>query len=126
MVFDSNSFSADGLRNALKKYFGFEDFLDYQSEVVQAVASGADYCVIMPTGAGKSLCYQLPIMLKKGYGIVVSPLIALMKDQIDALREKSIPAAAVNSSIDYYEQRAILQQVANGEIKLLYVACCSA
>ena len=122
MSFDSNVFSAGELRNALKKFFGFEDFLDYQSEVVQAVASGVDYCVIMPTGAGKSLCYQLPIMLKKGYGIVVSPLIALMKDQIDALREKSIPAAAVNSSIDYYEQRAILQQVASGQIKLLYVA----
>ena len=70
---NSNSFSADELRSALKRHFGFEDFLDYQSDVVQAVASGADYCVIMPTGAGKSLCYQLPIMLKKGYGIVVSP-----------------------------------------------------
>ena len=76
----------------------------------------------MPTGAGKSLCYQLPILLKKGYGIVVSPLIALMKDQIDALQSKSIPAAAINSAIDYYTQREILSLVYNGEIKLLYVA----
>ena len=117
------NFSDSGdLKSALKKYFGFEDFLDYQQEVVEAIVSGKDYCVIMPTGAGKSLCYQLPILLKKGYGIVVSPLIALMKDQIDGLREKSIPAAAVNSSVDYYEQREILQGVSSGEIKLLYVA----
>ena len=110
------------LHSALKKYFGYDDFLDYQQEVVEAVVSGKDYCVIMPTGAGKSLCYQLPILLKSNYGIVVSPLIALMKDQIDALREKSIPAAAINSMVDFYEQREILNQVAYGEIKLLYVA----
>ena len=114
--------SSGDLYAALKKYFGFDDFLDYQQEVVEAIVSGRDYCVIMPTGAGKSLCYQLPILLKTGYGIVVSPLIALMKDQIDSLREKSIPAAAINSSVDYYEQREILAQVANREIKLLYVA----
>ena len=118
-IFDN---TAGMLRNALKKYFGYDDFLDYQQEVVEAVVSGRDYCVIMPTGAGKSLCYQLPILLKSGYGIVVSPLIALMKDQIDALREKSIPAAAVNSTVGYYEQREILKRVANNEIKLLYVA----
>ncbi|MBE6368334.1 MAG: RecQ family ATP-dependent DNA helicase [Lentisphaerae bacterium] len=110
------------LRTALKKYFNFDDFLDYQLEVVQAVASGRDFCVIMPTGAGKSLCYQLPILLKKTYGIVVSPLIALMKDQIDSLREKNIPAGAVNSSIDFVEQREILRSTAAGHIKLLYVA----
>ena len=90
------------LKTALKKYFGFDDFLDYQQEVVEAIVSGKDYCVIMPTGAGKSLCYQLPILLQKGYGIVVSPLIALMKDQIDSLQEKSIPAAAINSAVDFY------------------------
>ena len=110
------------LKTALKKYFGFDDFLDYQQEVVEAIVSGKDYCVIMPTGAGKSLCYQLPILLKKGYGIVVSPLIALMKDQIDSLQEKSIPAAAINSSVDFYEQREILNNVATGSVKLLYVA----
>ena len=110
------------LHEALKKYFGYDGFLDYQQDVVEAVVSGRDYCVIMPTGAGKSLCYQLPILLKKSYGIVVSPLIALMKDQIDALQEKSIPAAAINSMVDFYEQRDILNRVAYGEIKLLYVA----
>ena len=110
------------LQNALKKYFDFDGFLDYQQEVVEAVVSGKDYCVIMPTGAGKSLCYQLPILLKPGYGIIVSPLIALMKDQIDSLQEKSITAAAINSTVDYYEQREILNRTAAGTVKLLYVA----
>lgn len=115
-------YTTEELQKSLKRFFGFDDFLDYQRDVVQAVVSGKNYCVIMPTGAGKSLCYQLPILLKKGYGIVVSPLIALMKDQIDALQSKSIPAAAINSAIDYYTQREILSLVYNGEIKLLYVA----
>ncbi len=112
----------DELHAALRQYFGFDDFLDYQREVVEAVMSGGDYCVIMPTGAGKSLCYQLPLLLKPGYGIVVSPLIALMKDQIDALRGRHIPAGAINSAIDYSEQRETLRAAAAGEIKLLYVA----
>ena len=110
------------LKTALKRFFGFDDFLDHQKEVVQAVVSGKDYCVIMPTGAGKSLCYQLPVLLNDGYGIVVSPLIALMKDQIDSLRSRSIPAAAVNSTITPAEQYSILRQVAAGNIKILYVA----
>ena len=110
------------LQNALQEFFGFPDFLDNQKEAVAWVASGRDCCIIMPTGAGKSLCYQLPVLLKKGYGIVVSPLIALMKDQIDALQEKNIPAAAINSAVDYLEQREILRHVADGSVKLLYVA----
>ncbi len=112
----------DQLQQALKHYFGYEDFLDYQRDVITSVISGGDCCVIMPTGAGKSICYQLPILLKKSYGIVVSPLIALMKDQIDALQAKNIPAAAINSSVDYFEQREIMRQVADGTVKLLYVA----
>ncbi|MBE6381185.1 MAG: ATP-dependent DNA helicase RecQ [Lentisphaerae bacterium] len=110
------------LRQKLKEYFGFDDFLDYQQEVVHALVRGEDYCVIMPTGAGKSLCYQLPILLKAGYGIVVSPLIALMKDQIDSLQAKNIPSGAINSAMDYIDQRETLQRVAAGKIKLLYVA----
>ena len=68
---------------ALKYYYGFDGFLDNQEEVVEEILSGRDLCVIMPTGAGKSLCYQLPILMRPGYGIVVSPLISLMKDQVD-------------------------------------------
>ncbi len=75
----------DELREALKRYFGHDDFLPGQEEVVQRILGGEELCVVMPTGAGKSLCYQLPIMMRDGYGLVISPLIALMKDQVDAL-----------------------------------------
>ena len=107
---------------ALKRYFGFDEFLDHQEKVIAAVCSGRDLCVVMPTGAGKSLCYQLPILLRAGYGIVVSPLISLMKDQVDALRERGIPAAFVNSTVGFREQCAALDGAAAGGIKLLYVA----
>ena len=89
----------ENMKIALQKFFGFEDFLDHQQEVVQAVLGGEDLCVVMPTGAGKSLCYQLPVLMKPGYSLVVSPLIALMYDQVTALRKKGIPAAFINSSI---------------------------
>jgi len=107
---------------ALKRYFGFESFLDNQEDVVMRILEGRDLCVIMPTGAGKSLCYQLPILMKPGYGIVVSPLISLMKDQVDALRERGIPAAFVNSTVSPQEQQRILRGAAIGEQKLLYIA----
>ncbi len=116
----------DDLKNdasaALKKYFGFGAFLDNQEDVVLDILKGDDLCVIMPTGAGKSLCYQLPILMKSGYGIIVSPLISLMKDQVDALRSKGIPAAFINSTVSMNEQQRILSEVAVGEVKLLYVA----
>ena len=107
---------------ALKKYFGFDAFLDNQEDVVMDILKGNDLCVIMPTGAGKSLCYQLPILIKSGYGIIVSPLISLMKDQVDALRAKNLPAAYINSTVSVSDQQRILSDVAIGEIKLLYVA----
>ena len=107
---------------ALKKYFNFDIFLDNQEEVVREILEGNDMCVIMPTGAGKSLCYQLPILMKPGYGIVVSPLISLMKDQVDALKDKNIPVAYINSTISIPEQHHILNETATGNIKILYVA----
>ena len=107
---------------ALKKYFGFDAFLDNQEEVVLDILKGNDLCVIMPTGAGKSLCYQLPVLMRPGYGIIVSPLISLMKDQVDALCAKGLPAAFINSTISMSEQQRILSDVAIGNIKLLYVA----
>ncbi|MBT3377579.1 MAG: RecQ family ATP-dependent DNA helicase [Lentisphaerae bacterium] len=109
-------------QEALKHYFGFESFLDGQLDVVEKILDGQDLCVVMPTGAGKSLCYQLPILMGKGYGLVVSPLISLMKDQVDALCERSIPAAYVNSTISPEEQRRRLWATGAGEIKILYVA----
>jgi ATP-dependent DNA helicase RecQ len=108
--------------SALKKYFGFEGFLDNQEEIVRQMLGGEDLCVVMPTGAGKSLCYQLPLLMRPGYGLIVSPLISLMKDQVDALREKGVPAAFVNSSVHPSEQQGIFHDAADGRIKLLYVA----
>ena len=107
---------------ALKKYFGFNSFLDNQEEVVMDILKGDDLCVIMPTGAGKSLCYQLPILMNPGYGIIVSPLISLMKDQVDALQAKGLPAAFINSTVSMNDQQRILKDTAIGNTKLLYVA----
>ncbi|UKI31187.1 MAG: DEAD/DEAH box helicase [Lentisphaeria bacterium] len=112
----------DEVTAALKQYFGFDGFLAHQEEIVREILSGDDLCVIMPTGAGKSLCYQLPLLLRPGYGIVVSPLISLMKDQVDALSERGIPAAFINSIVPFPEQRRITDSAAAGTVKLLYVA----
>lgn len=108
--------------SALKKYFGFDSFLDNQEDIVRQILEDDDLCVIMPTGAGKSLCYQLPVLIKPGYGIIVSPLISLMKDQVDALCAKGIPAAFINSTVSLSDQQNILMATATGAIKLLYVA----
>ena len=107
---------------ALKHYFGFSGFLDGQREVIEGILAGEDICAIMPTGAGKSICYQLPILMKPGYGIVASPLIALMCDQVDALNNKGISADFVNSTLDLAEQHRRLNAAVRGEIKILYVA----
>ncbi|MBQ9337117.1 MAG: ATP-dependent DNA helicase RecQ [Lentisphaeria bacterium] len=112
----------DQLHNALKQYFGFDAFLDNQEEIVRHVLDGKDLCVVMPTGAGKSLCYQLPLLVSEGYGIIVSPLISLMKDQVDSLQAKNIPAACLNSAVPYPAQQQILTDTAAGRIKLLYAA----
>lgn len=108
--------------DALKHYFGYDRFLDYQQSIVERIAAGEELCVIMPTGAGKSLCYQLPVLMTPGYGIVASPLIALMKDQVDALNAKGIPAGCINSMVPFQEQREILERAGYGDLKLLYVA----
>ena len=112
----------DPLLAGLKRYFGFEDFLDHQRQVVEKITSGRDLCVVMPTGAGKSLCYQLPALLAPGFTLVVSPLIALMFDQVQSLRKRGIPAAFINSTVSFAEQTAAAEAAAAGEIKLLYVA----
>ena len=102
--------------------FGLSEFRPGQREVVDAVASGEDVMCVMPTGGGKSLCYQLPSLLKKGTTIVVSPLIALMKDQVDSLRKLGIQASLINSSLSAAEQTAALSQMASGNLNLVYVA----
>ncbi|NLF93283.1 MAG: RecQ family ATP-dependent DNA helicase [Oligosphaeraceae bacterium] len=110
------------LLQALRRYFGHPAFLDAQEEIVARILHGEELCVIQPTGAGKSLCYQLPVMLRDGYGLVISPLIALMKDQVEGLRQLGIPAVSLNSNISAAEQLQALQEAAAGRIKFLYVA----
>ncbi len=107
---------------ALREHFGFADFRAGQREVIEAILAGHDTVVVMPTGGGKSLCYQLPALLKDGPTIVVSPLIALMKDQVDALHARDLPATFINSSLDFEEQKARINGVRQGRYKLVYVA----
>ncbi|HYY59493.1 MAG TPA: ATP-dependent DNA helicase RecQ, partial [Pyrinomonadaceae bacterium] len=107
---------------ALHTYFGFEEFREGQREVISAILEGLDTVVVMPTGGGKSLCYQLPALMKEGATVVVSPLIALMKDQVDALHARGLPATFINSSISFEEQKARLGGLRRGEYKLVYVA----
>jgi ATP-dependent DNA helicase RecQ len=106
----------------LSRVFGYDQFRGQQQEVILTVAQGHHALVLMPTGGGKSVCYQIPSLLRDGVGIVVSPLIALMKDQVDTLRELGIKSAFLNSSLPISEQRAVEQALLNGQLDLLYVA----
>ncbi len=109
-------------REVLRDVFGFEEFLSGQQDIVAHILDGRDGLAVMPTGGGKSLCYQLPGLVKEGVTLVVSPLIALMKDQVDALQDKGVKAEVINSTQTWDEQKEIFDQVRAGEIKLLYVA----
>lgn len=106
----------------LQNVFGYPAFRGQQGEIVQHVASGGDALVLMPTGGGKSLCYQIPAMLRDGVGVVVSPLIALMQDQVDALEEVGVRAAFLNSTQSFDEAMRTERKVRNGELDLIYVA----
>ncbi|WP_103863989.1 DNA helicase RecQ [Aquimarina sp. I32.4] len=110
------------LLDTLKEYFGYDSFRPLQQDVISSIFSGNDNLVIMPTGGGKSICYQLPALLLPGITLVISPLIALMKDQVDGLIANGIKAAFINSSQTENEQQQIYQKVSNKEIKLLYTA----
>jgi ATP-dependent DNA helicase RecQ len=107
---------------ALKKYFGYETFRTLQEQIITDALAGRDVFALLPTGGGKSLCFQLPALLHKGLTIVVSPLIALMKDQVDALQTSGIPATFLNSTLDGEEARLRLRRLHRREYKLLYVA----
>src|SRR5215211_992713 len=106
----------------LRRHFGFDDFREGQREVVGSILEGKDAVVVMPTGSGKSLCYQLPAMILEGVTLVVSPLIALMKDQVDALQARGLPATFINSSLSEPEQRARIESLRRREHKLVYIA----
>ena len=109
-------------RDTLKSVFGFDAFLPLQEEIVEGLIRGEDYFVLMPTGGGKSVCYQLPALHREGVGIVVSPLISLMKDQVDALVANGVSAAFYNSALGESESRRVLARLHKGELDLLYVA----
>ena len=106
----------------LRRIFGYDHFRGEQGEIVDCVVAGGDALVLMPTGGGKSLCYQLPALLRAGCGIVVSPLIALMQDQVEALRQLGVHAAFLNSSLDAGTAAQVERQLLDGELDLLYVA----
>ena len=110
------------MKKLLKKYFGYDDFRPLQEEIINHVIKGNDCFVLMPTGGGKSLCYQLPALKFSGLTLVISPLIALMKDQVDALRACGIKAEFINSSLSLKQIDEIRDQVRHNEVKILYVA----
>ncbi|MBF0308502.1 MAG: DNA helicase RecQ [Magnetococcales bacterium] len=113
---------ADPALALLRQHFGYENFRGFQREVVGHVASGGDAVVLMPTGGGKSLCFQIPALLRPGVGVVVSPLIALMQDQVGALRQNGIRAACIHSGLNGREVWQVANQARAGELDLLYMA----
>src|SRR6185295_4676745 len=106
----------------LRERFGFSEFRPAQQQVIDKVMAGQHALAVMPTGSGKSLCYQLPALALPGLTLVVSPLIALMKDQVDQLNHLGLPATVINSTVSREQQRSRLEQVIAGKIKLLYIA----
>lgn len=112
----------DRAREVLRQVFGYASFRGDQEDIIRHVTAGGDCLVLMPTGGGKSLCFQIPALVRSGVGIVVSPLIALMKDQVDALRQAGVRAAALNSSLGMGEAAAIERAMLEGELDLVYVA----
>ncbi|HEY2046206.1 MAG TPA: DNA helicase RecQ [Candidatus Udaeobacter sp.] len=110
------------LLSALKKHFGYDQFRPLQREIIEDALAGRDLFVLMPTGGGKSLCFQLPALMRDGLTIVVSPLIALMKDQVDALQTSGIPATFLNSTLDREEAKARWRGLHRGQYRMLYVA----
>src|SRR6187397_806972 len=108
--------------HALKKFFGYDTFRPLQEEVIGAMMEDKDVLLLMPTGGGKSLCFQLPALMKEGTALVISPLIALMKDQVEALRANGVEAAFLNSSLNPAEAERVNRMSRAGHLKLLYMA----
>ncbi|WP_439584463.1 DNA helicase RecQ [Dyadobacter bucti] len=113
---------SDNKLEALKKYFGYDSFRPQQAEIIDTVLANEDCLVLMPTGGGKSVCFQIPAIIREGLTVVISPLIALMKDQVEALRGNGVSAAYLNSTLSSSEQDKVMWQAKVGELKLLYIA----
>lgn len=109
-------------KDVLQAVFGYQDFRGQQADIIEQLVSGNSAVVLMPTGGGKSLCYQIPALVREGVGIVISPLIALMEDQVNALHQLGVKAAFLNSTLSYEQVQSTEQQLINGELDLLYVA----
>jgi ATP-dependent DNA helicase RecQ len=114
--------SLTAARQALKRYYGYDNFRPMQGDIIQSILSGQDTVVLMPTGGGKSVCFQIPAVVSEGVCVVVSPLIALMKDQVEALKANGIVAAYINSSVGQSEATDISRAALSGHLKLLYVS----
>lgn len=109
------------IRN-LKKYFGYDSFREGQEEIIKEILAGRDVLGVLPTGGGKSICYQLPALMMDGIALVISPLISLMKDQVDALRENGIAATFINSSLSLEDYKKSLSEIRSGSVKLVYIS----
>src|SRR4051812_35111093 len=114
--------TVDDARAVLKKHFTYDDFRPGQARAIESVLSGRDTMVVLPTGGGKSLCYQIPALMLPGLTVVISPLISLMKDQVDALVKRGIAATFVNSTLTSSEINDRMGKVLRGETKMLYLA----
>ncbi len=112
----------ENIQKALAKYWGYNDFLPLQKQAMECIGRGTDSIVVLPTGGGKSLCFQAPAVTMPGLAVVVSPLISLMKDQVDALTECGVPAARIDSSLSFDEQKTVFAQIHNKKLKLLYLS----
>lgn len=108
--------------SVLEKYYGYKSFRRGQKDIIDTIVEGRDVLAIMPTGGGKSICYQVPALMLSGITIVISPLISLMKDQVDTLKDMGIKGAYINSSLSAAEESSIIKELENGEIKILYIA----
>src|SRR6201995_16172 len=108
--------------DVLQRVFGYESFRGEPQEIIEHVVNGGSALVLMPTGGGKSLCYQIPALVRPGTAVVISPLIALMQDQVDALRTAGVRADFINSSQDCEERKVVEAEFLNGDLDLLYVA----
>ena len=112
----------DGALDVLRRVFGYDSFRGPQQEIIEQVIAGGDALVLMPTGGGKSLCYQIPALVRRGTGVVISPLIALMQDQVDAMRALGVRAGFLNSTQEPAERREMESAFLAGDLDLLYLA----
>jgi len=122
MISKSQSAAISEIRNALKTIWGYDDFRPPQGEIVRSLMAGQDALIVLPTGGGKSICFQLPALLKTGLTLVVSPLVALMENQVQELRDRRLPAALIHSQLSPRQRRQTLQQLQDNRLRLLYLS----